>query len=62
MREEIRVDEDGVRGDEGGVVLEEEGRGDLRDLAHDFVVFGLFLGCFGVGFELVLLAGVGGVS
>ena len=24
MREEIRVDEDGVRGDESGVVLEEE--------------------------------------
>ena len=29
----------------------------MRDLAHDLVVFGLFLGCFGVGFELVLLAG-----
>ena len=27
--EEVGVDENGVRGDEGGVVLEEEGGGDL---------------------------------
>ena len=30
VREEVGVHEDGVGGDEGGVVLEEEGGGDLR--------------------------------
>ena len=29
VREEVGVDEDGVWGDQGGVVLEEEGGGDL---------------------------------
>jgi len=44
VREEVRVDEDGVGGTEGGVVLEEEGGRDLGDFADDFWTFGFFLG------------------
>ena len=55
MREEISVDEDGVGGDKGGIVLEEEGGGDLGDLADDFVAFGFFLG-FKLAFVLVLFS------
>lgn len=35
--EEVGVEEDGVRGLEGGVVLEEEGGWGLGDLADDLV-------------------------
>lgn len=35
MRNEVGIDEDGVRRAQGGVVLEEKGRGDLGDLADD---------------------------
>jgi hypothetical protein len=35
VREEIRVDEDAVGGDEGGVILEEEGRGYLGSKMKD---------------------------
>lgn len=41
MREEIGVHEHGVWRNEGGVVLEEEGGGDLWNLAHDFIASAL---------------------
>lgn len=70
--EEVRVDEDGVGRDEGGVVLEEEGRGDLGAMetsgsdcvgeteqvhfADDFIAFGFSL-AFYFAFCLVFLSG-----
>ena len=55
--EKVCVDEDGVRGLEGGVVLEEEGGGDLGDFADDFVALGLF-GCYFCFLLVLLEAGV----
>jgi hypothetical protein len=40
---EVSVDEDGVRRAKGSIVLEEEGGGDLRDLADDVWLFILLL-------------------
>jgi hypothetical protein len=52
--EEICVDEDGVGRFESCVVLEEEGGGDLGDLADHIVTFGGFR--FGFVHDLVLLS------
>lgn len=57
VRQEIRVHEHGVGRDQGCVVLEEEGGGDLGDGAHELVVCGF--GFLGGGGELVGFA-VGG--
>ena len=44
MGEEVGVNEDGVGRSQSGVVLEEEGGGDLRDFANDVWTFqGLLL-------------------
>lgn len=43
VRKEVGVDEDGVWWAQGGIVLEEEGGRDLRDLADDVWLFGLLL-------------------
>ena len=56
MGEEVGVDENGVGGDKGGVVLEEERGRDLGDFADDFVAFGFFPG-FKFAFVLVLFSG-----
>ena len=56
VAEEIGVDEDGVRGDEGGVVLVEERGGDLGDFADDVRLgFGFLLEGLG-GFFLVVFS------
>lgn len=55
MREEVGVDENGVGRDEGSVILEEEGGGNLGDFADDFVAFGCFLG-LELAFVLVLFS------
>jgi len=58
MRQEVRIDEHRVRGDQSRVVLEEERGRYLRDLTDEFVVCGLFLLLgFGGSFELVCFAG-----
>jgi len=50
--EEICVDEDGVGRFQSGVVLEEEGGGDLGDFA-DYLFASVRFGGFGLGEELV---------
>ena len=56
MGEEVGVDKDRVGWDKAGVVGEEEGGGDLRDFAHDFV--GGFLLGDELGFGLIFFSGL----